>query len=131
MADLANCSVAQMTEGTNIASYTWPNIGPKRTKALLVYALAEQLRVLGGGDYRNANTLAIAARAMQPMTPNRMEAALVGVAIRNANAVTAATIPTDRQIQAERSKLFLGQSDRALDQEILFLLCQIGKGTNA
>ena len=123
-------STCAKSNWANNAQFTFPALGPKKLKALMVYVLALQLKALGGTDYTNASTLAAAAKDLQPFTPNRLDAALLGVFIRNANAVTPATASTNPStLMAGGGQRFVAQGDRTLDQEMLFLLCQIGKGT--
>lgn len=124
---LANCNIE---DWSNNVPFSWPNIGPKKTKAAMVYALAAQLNALGGGDYTDPTDLAIAAKDLQPMTTNRLNAALLGVFLRNANAVTPGTVSTDPNEVMTAANLFVAQGDRTLDQEMLFLLCQLGESTN-
>jgi hypothetical protein len=124
---ISTCNIADWSNNT---PFSWPAIGPKKTKAAMVYALAAQLNALGGGDYTDPTDLATAAKDLQPMTDNRLNAALLGVFLRNANAVTPGTVPTDPNEVLTEAAVFFAQGDRTLDQELLFLLCEIGKGTN-
>jgi hypothetical protein len=123
-------STCAKSNWSNNAQFTFPALGPKKVKALMVYVLALELKALGGTDYTNANTLAVAAKDLQPFTSNRLNAALLGVFIRNANAVTASTASTNPStLMAGGGQRFVAQGDRTLDQELLFLLCQLGKNT--
>lgn len=125
---IATCNISSWS---NNAAFTFDNIGPKRTKAFKVFALAAQLNNLGGGDYRNASDLARASSSIRRLSSNRIEAALLGVAIRNANAVTSGSVPTDPSLLANSAKTFVAQPDHILDQEILFLTCNLGFNTGA
>lgn len=120
-------STCAKPDWSNNAQFTVPTIGPKKLKALMVYVLAKELLALGQGDYTNPSTLAAAAKDLQPFIGNRLDAALLGVYIRNANAVTPGTVSTNASTLMASAVKFTAQGDRTLDQEMLFLLCQLGK----
>lgn len=123
---IATCTAGSLADNPE---FLFQTLGPKQVKALTAYVLAATLNALGAGDYRDANNLAVAAKDLQPFKQNQMEAALLGVFIRNANAVSPGTVPTDPNLLVAAAKQFVYQGDRTLDQEILFLMCQLGKPT--